>query len=243
MLMTVEDFSNEFDILAASYRRFADFDKREPLDTIEFNEYEKSVYLTKAQEETVKNYYLGNLSIGSFEENEAVRRSLDNLVTQKEYNREELLEEPLLEDPKFLHITFPLPPRCMYIIYEQVHWKSDDKCLSSKIADVFPAKHDEFWRLRRNPFRGPNDNRVLRLDNGSTQVELVSKNEIGKYIIRFVKRPLPIILAPLQDEEIDGETQVHGSDVNEILHREILELAVQMAMQNKYIKSESKDKD
>jgi hypothetical protein len=94
----------------------------------------------------------------------------------------------------------------MYIIYEQVHWKSDDKCLSSKVADVFPAKHDEFWRLRRNPFRGPNDNRVLRLDNGSTQVELVSKNEIGKYIIRFVKRPLPIILAPLQDEEIDGET-------------------------------------
>jgi len=79
--MTLNELSDEFDVLVASYRRFADFDRREPQDTVEFNEYEKSVFLTKAQEELVKNYYLGTLPIGSFEENEALRRSLEGLVT------------------------------------------------------------------------------------------------------------------------------------------------------------------
>jgi len=44
--MTNQEFSNEFDTLVNSYRRFKDFDDREILDSIEFNEYEKSVFLT-----------------------------------------------------------------------------------------------------------------------------------------------------------------------------------------------------
>jgi hypothetical protein len=46
--MTTEEFSNQFDVLLDSYRRFKDFDKKEELDSIEFNEYEKSLYLTQA---------------------------------------------------------------------------------------------------------------------------------------------------------------------------------------------------
>ena len=46
--MSTEEFSNGFDILVDSYRRFKDFDDRMLLDTIEYSEYEKSVYLTKA---------------------------------------------------------------------------------------------------------------------------------------------------------------------------------------------------
>ena len=54
--MTLEEFSNGFDTLVNSYRRFKDFDKQEMLDSIEFDEYEKSFYLTKAQEEVVTNF-------------------------------------------------------------------------------------------------------------------------------------------------------------------------------------------
>ncbi len=244
MLMTLNELSDEFDVLVASYRRFADFDRREPQDTVEFNEYEKSVFLTKAQEELVKNYYLGTLPIGSFEENEALRRSLEGLVTQKEYTNDQIDTEPLLEDPKFNHITFNLPTNVFYIIYEQVMWESDDKCLSGKVADVFPAKHDEFWRLRRNPFRGPNDNRVLRLDNGSNHVELISTNNIGKYTIRYVRTPDPIILVNLPNETINNKSEVTDVTISEVLHRELLELAVQMALQSKNIsnkKQSSKD--
>ena len=39
--MTTEEFSNEFDTLVSSYRRFKDFDNKEALDSLEFDEYEK----------------------------------------------------------------------------------------------------------------------------------------------------------------------------------------------------------
>ena len=44
--MTVTEFSNEFDVLIDSYRRFKDFDNKENLDSLDFNEYEKSIFLT-----------------------------------------------------------------------------------------------------------------------------------------------------------------------------------------------------
>ena len=37
--MTTEEFSNEFDTLVSSYRRFKDFDNQELLDSIEFDEF------------------------------------------------------------------------------------------------------------------------------------------------------------------------------------------------------------
>ena len=57
--MAREEFSNGFDVLVNSYKRFKDFDKQELLDSIEFNEYEKSLFLTKAQEELVISLYNG----------------------------------------------------------------------------------------------------------------------------------------------------------------------------------------
>lgn len=79
--MTTEEFSNEFDTLVSSYRRFKDFDDKEILDSIEFNEYEKSVFLTKAQEQMVISYYNGkNTTLDSFEKTEEIRRYLSSLV-------------------------------------------------------------------------------------------------------------------------------------------------------------------
>ena len=46
--MTVEEFSEQFDIIVNSYTRFRDFDDRQAQDTIEFDEFEKSVFLTNA---------------------------------------------------------------------------------------------------------------------------------------------------------------------------------------------------
>jgi len=46
--MTTKEFSSEFDILLDSYRRIKKFDDKEMLDSIEFNEYEKSLFLTRA---------------------------------------------------------------------------------------------------------------------------------------------------------------------------------------------------
>ena len=75
--MTTEEFSNEFDILLNSY------DTQElgkVQGKLEFDEYEKSVFLTKAQEELVISIYDGkNLSGESFENTEEARRSLSSI--------------------------------------------------------------------------------------------------------------------------------------------------------------------
>ena len=58
--MTAEEFSNEFDVALASYRRFKGYDDQDLPDTLEFDEYEKSVFLTKAQEYIVRELYNNN---------------------------------------------------------------------------------------------------------------------------------------------------------------------------------------
>ena len=81
--MNNSELSNQFDTLVSSYRRFRDFDNREPLDTLEFDEYEKSLCLTKAQEQLVLGLYNGKNPDGeSFESIEELRRYLAPLIKE-----------------------------------------------------------------------------------------------------------------------------------------------------------------
>ena len=76
--MTTEEFSNEFDTLLNSYSNTALFGKP---SNIELDEYEKSIFLTKAQEEIIINIYNGKNSFkDSFERTEEIRRYLSNLI-------------------------------------------------------------------------------------------------------------------------------------------------------------------
>lgn len=69
--MNVQEFSNEFDIL---YNINSNMSPG-------FNEYEKSVLLTKAQEEIIISLYNGsNVSQSSFEETQELRSYLSNLI-------------------------------------------------------------------------------------------------------------------------------------------------------------------
>lgn len=242
--MTVQEFSDQFDILVDSYRRFKDFDSKEILDSIEFNEYEKSVYLTKAQEEIIKDLYSGRYTGDSFESSEQLRRELDYLVTQKDYNNSDIINEDLqkLTDSKYTHTVFSLPQDCLYIVYEQVSWNSDNPCIGGKVADVIPVTHDEYIRIRNNPFRGPNTRKALRLDNGASNVELVSSDDIGSYIIRYIKVPEPIVLSELPNETINGISTPQTCKLNESLHRDILDRAVRLALSKKLTNTKDTEK-
>ena len=78
--MTVKDFSDNFDIELASYLRFKKFDDKEYLDSIDINEYEKSLYLTKAQNDITMELYSGRNNLGaSYEQTEELRRYLSGL--------------------------------------------------------------------------------------------------------------------------------------------------------------------
>jgi hypothetical protein len=233
--MTNEEFSNGFDILVNSYRRFKDFDKQESLDSIEFDEYEKSVYLTKAQEELVINFYNGKNPYGdSFESTEEMRRYLDALVKTKVFTMADALRGIGVSDHSVL---FQLPDDLAFITMEQITY-DDEKlgCYNGSTADVYPVTQDEYSRVKDNPFRGPTKYKAIRLDSGDKTVELVLKYAIKEYLIKYLSKPEPIILETLPNGlTIEGASEQTECKLNSILHHTILERAVQMALQSKGI--------
>lgn len=224
--MTIEEFSDEFDVLVQAYATDA---------PLVFDEYEKSVFLTRAQEDVVRGLYDGTLAGQSIEETEKLRRFLDTLVKTNRGTKITSSQENRLGLTKD-SVFFSLPPDLWYITYEQVLF--DDKkmdCGVGNYALVTPVTQDEFYRLNKNPFRGSNYRRVLRLDvsgQGNRQVvELVSKYNIKEYLVRYLSKPTPIILIDLPDNmSIEDETSVTECKLNSVLHRIILAEAVRQAV-------------
>ena len=231
--MELSQFSDQFDVMVSSYRRFRDFDNREPLDTIEFNEYEKSLFLTKAQEELVLSLYNGrNSSLQSFEETEELRRYLSELVMEALLDPIQTTSGmPLGIDSKSKFFT--LPENLWFITYESVSL-TEGKCEGHTSMEVIPVTQDDYHRIKKNPFRGANDRRALRLDLSEGNVEIVCKYEVNKYYIRYIRKLNPIILEDMPNNlTIGGKSQQSPADVHEGLHQRVLEMAVEMAMRSK----------
>lgn len=237
--MTTEEFSDAFDTLvnsAANVDNFGSIDS-----TLKFDEYEKSYFLTKAQEEVVRELYTGkNRFRESFEETEELRRLLNNLiVTYKQPLSEENYNNLALTDKSYL---IPIFDDVMYIIYEAVRLRDDSLgCYNGTVINVQPITHDEYNKIKDNPFRGPTRYKALRLDTNDDQpencVEIISKYSCDEYIVRYLKKLNPIILVDLGDSNvsIDGKTEKHECELNSILHEYILERAVDMALRTKSI--------
>lgn len=237
--MTLDEFSNEFDTLVSSYRRFKDFDNKENLDSLDFNEYEKSVFLTKAQEEIVIELYNGrNPSLDSFEKTEEIRRYLSNLVKTYTTNTKEEGQIGISKNSVF----FKLPEDLWFITYEAVNLK-DDKlgCMDGEGISVVPITHDEYHRIKKNPFREANERRALRLDLNDEMVEIVSKYNVDSYLVRYVSKPNPIILIKLPDGvSINGISDKTECELIPSIHRTILERAVEAAIRSKVSNIEKK---
>jgi hypothetical protein len=179
--MTVAEFRSEFDLL---------YNNTLGEGAPGLDNYERSVYLTTAQEELVKSLYTGgNPSRQSFEDSEHQRRALNELV--KDYKATDVVSSNrgLVEDSKM----FSLPNDIMFIVAETATISSTDTCLNGKVVTVKPITHDEFMVSYKNPFRKPNTNKVFRVDiskeNSSNTVELVSSENLSQYNIRYVKYP------------------------------------------------------
>ena len=235
--MTTKEFSDQFDTLLNSYAGIPDYGNGASKLEITLDEYEKSVFLTRAQKQFVVDYYSGeNLSVYSFEEKEKIREALDTLVdTYRTSTKEE--DGRKLDDGKHQFAIFKIPKNLLWIVYEQVKYAESDKpCADGSYAGVVPTTHDELHRRLRNPFRGPKLLRVLRLNVGDNLVELISDYPIGSYLLRYVKEPNPIILTNLSDElSIDGENVEMTCMLPDIVHPYILDYAVRLALQSRSI--------
>ena len=233
--MTIQEFSNTFDTLLNSYSTQSQFGEQASKREIVLDEYEKSLYLTRAQEEIVVNLYNGRNPYGvTFEGTEELRRYLEGLVKTKKYLSEDATESTGINENS---VFFKLPDDIAFITLEQVTF--DDEllgCYDGSVASVYPITQDEYERVKNNPFRGPTKYKVIRLDPGDNLVELVSKYKIGTYLLRYLSRPNPIILEDLPNElTVNGENTERECELNPILHDTILTRAVQLALQSKGI--------
>ena len=240
--MNLPEFSNQFDVLVSSYRRFRDFDDREPLDTIEFNEYEKSLYLTKSQETLAMDLYSGRDIVGaSFEETEELRRYLAGIVKEARLS-------PITNTSGILGVDskskfFTLPDDLWFITYESVT-VSDGKCGEDSSMEVVPVRQDEYHRLKKNPFRGANNRRSLRLDLSDGVVEIVSKFTVTAYYLRYLRKISPIVLEDMPNGlTINGVGTQSECELHESLHQRILERAVILALQSKGYTRENNNRE
>ena len=184
--MNVEQFSNEFDTLVNAYARSIPFgEDASPID-IRVDEYEKSLFLTKAQKELVIDYYSGQNAYNlSFEEKEIIREALDTLVKTITPEPVENVSEHIMDNKQ--KTFYRLPADLLYIIFEEVKFSSYlSGCKGGYTALVVPSTHDEVWHRLQNPFRGPNNKRVLRLNAENNLVELISDYPIGSYLLRCI---------------------------------------------------------
>lgn len=231
--MNIQEFSHQFDTLLSSYAATAAFGKQSNPIVIELDEYEKSLFLTNSQEEIALSLYTGRNSSGlSFEETEELRRYLSNLIQEAE------LSPITTTNGKPLGIEstskfFTLPKDLWFITYESVSLEKG-KCESHSSMEVVPVRQDEYHKIKKNPFRGANDRRALRLDLSEGNVEIVCKYPVSEYYIRYLKQLKPIILTQLDDDtELRGEKASMTSELPESLHLRILNRAVEMALQSR----------
>lgn len=225
--MTIEEFSNEFDVLLNSYA--ANNPSGIGQGLTQLDEYEKSILLTEAQESIVRDLYNGKLTGEGFESTEEQRRNLDSLINTLELTSKDIPKPKMSDNSKF----FQLPSDVWFITYESVLLSDESLgCKNNTRADVIPIRQDEYHIIKNNPFRGPSDKRVLRIDTGSSVIELISKYTIQSYFIKYLSKPKPIILQDITDENlsINGETKRMECELNTVLHRTILERAVALAI-------------
>jgi hypothetical protein len=125
------------------------------------------------------------------ENTEAVRRSLAELIEIKGYSQS---GDTIADHHK--GIVFKLDPDVWFIVQEHIVDENQN------IINVIPTQYDELSKLRKNPFRGPSKDRILRIDYKDNSVILfIGDNNIDlqreNYVVTFVKQPEPIILEDL----------------------------------------------
>ena len=212
-MTTSEDWSYQFDLL---------YNNISSNQAPGLTEYEKSVFLTQAQEAVILDLYKGTLG-DSFETTEEVTRYLSSLVISTPlYNID--------EDTHNIRYIYELPQDCWFIVYHsaKIFLDSAELLPNSLTRDVMvvPTKHSTLTKDLNNPFRGPNKNKVLMVSEGNT-LELFSKYPVSMFNIKYLKKPTPIVL---ENSELDvNGVEDFNVEIPESLHNQVLIRAVQMA--------------
>lgn len=255
--MTNKEFSDQFDVL---------YNNITSNQAPGLNEYEKSVFLTKAQSELVKNYFVpeGNPHQKGFDGSQ--KRQMDFSLLMKTFSATpDNSGFGDTVDPRAL--VYQLPNDILYIVNESLNYLSATLSVAA-IRQVVPLDYDEYLRLMSKPYKEPVKYQAWRLmskalvynskgmapvidvvitSSDKKRYALEEYPSRAKYILRYVKKPRPIILDNFdgsfgEDISIDGmtgkETEYSNNgtktswepcELDPAIHEEILQRAVELA--------------
>lgn len=220
--MSEEEMDNMFDVL---------YNNITSNQAPGLNAYEKSVFLTKGQDEILKNYFnpksKGNTTQDGFDGN--AKRQVDFSMLTSVETKSSGFENPLF-DTRENTKSVGLPSKLMFAINEVVEVTRNNKQV---ILQVIPIKFDEYSRLMCKPYKRPLKYQAWRLTNNniSNKADIVigPSDILTKYTIRYVRRPNPIIVSDLDGLTIEGKSTASKCELDPILHEEILQRAVELA--------------
>ena len=155
--MTLEEFSTEFDVLYNSITSNA---------APGFNDYEKSVLLTLAQEELIKSYFVANNNTTGVGLDGSQKRHYDFSTLIKIKSLKNIIYDIITARDKvnipFLkkdtNAVFLIPNDVFLILNEQLIAKDNNYI-------VFPISYDTYNLLMSKPFPYPNKRQAWRLDS------------------------------------------------------------------------------
>jgi len=232
--MNIPEFSTEFDTL---------YNNISSNQAPGIDEYEKSVFLTRAQEEIVKNYFnpRSNKLQQGFDDNE--KRQIDFSEITRVANITASNPTPGVYDSLDARSQlFFFPTNVFLIVNERVILTEGSATFG---VTVIPINYKEYDRLMSKPYKEPLPRQCWRMIQGNSTSpvtgvpqqmvsEIISKTGtvVSTYKVRYVKRPQPIILTDLTASalSINGITAETECELNAIVHREILDRAVELAL-------------
>lgn len=221
--MTAEEMDNMFDVL---------YNNITSNQAPGLNAYEKSVFLTKAQDEILKNYFnpksKGNNTQDGFDSSS--KRQVDfSMLTTVANTRSSRFSAPLF-DARSNTKSVSLPNDMMMAINEVAEVDRNDERV---FLQVIPIKFDEYSRLMSKPYKRPLKYQAWRLINSNTanrgDIVIGPSDSMTKYTIRYIRRPKPIIVSNLDGLTIEGEGEQRECELDPILHEEIIQRAVELA--------------
>jgi len=272
--MTIQEFSDTFDTLLNSYNTQAVFGEATSKTDIVLDEYEKSVFLTQAQDLIVKQYFDRSLNQQGQGFDDSSRRQIDfsSLITVASLSPSETQEG--VYDERGVWFDLPsvsggLPP-VLFILNEKLQIRKTRQAALDPLSEpyaqegaaalnplvettynksfvVVPINYKEYDRQMSKAFTQPLKKQAWRLFNDSSDGTEVKAEvipvanatglETGEslsytYKIRYIRRPTPIVLANLggDDLNVDGVNEASECELNPIIHMDILNKAVELAL-------------
>lgn len=245
--MTSTEFNNQFDVL---------YNNITSNQAPGLNTYEKCVFLTKAQDEVLKNYLLAqsNPKQAGFDDNQKRQVDFSSIMETTICTPVDTVPDNYKIDPRSK--VFSFPSDALFVVNEALWDYEPEQGKPQKYIQVIPLRYDEYTRLMSKPYKRPLKNQAWRLLNSGNKVtdpegvsypkfaEIITTPEYDGevvfpyYKVRYVRKPKPIIIGSLEGLTIDDychsednyrTLKTDGCELSPVLHDEILQRAVELA--------------